>query len=277
MEEGKRAGICRPTSGSLIHGLLTLRFEISLTFDSVPNDNMNALNPYAIPVYPRQRMLTITQTSRQISTNFLGGSPLNRLSWLRTSQVFVDAILRSPSTRWILFRSGQPLVFSHNDQPKTRSLARLATADVKPLLGHEPYLGQAEHDGEIAPQGVSALEVARLRGPKIVFLGLEEPRGTTAILPSSDFSAKTEAPEAVAERVTGTPYFSLDVSDVESPALDAMLENSQLTKDGGQLKFSEPRAAVNFLSWFDAAVFAEARSIVDWNSRNRVCPGFARG
>lgn len=203
--------------------------------------------------------------------NFLGGSPLNRLSWLRTSQVFVDAILRSPSTRWVLFNAGNPLVLSFQDQPKLLSLARLTTVDIKPLLGPEPYLGQGENDGDIASHSESTLEVARLRGPKIVFLGLEEPRGTTALLPSSDFSAKKEAPEAIAERITGTPYFSLDVSDVESSALDTVLRQSQLVKGDGQVRFSEPRAAMSSMNWFDAAVFAEARSMVDWNSRNKVC------
>jgi len=207
----------------------------------------------------------------QISANFPGGSPLNRLSWLRTSQVFVDAILHSPSTRWILFKSGQPLVVSHKDRAKLRPLARLTTADVKPLLGPEPYLGQGQNDGDIAPNGISVLEVARLRGPKIIFLGLEEPHGTTAILPSSDFSVKKEAPEVIAERITGTPYFSLDVSDAESAALDAVLQNNQLAKDEGQLKFLEARAAMFSMNWFDAAVFAEAGSMIDWNARNKFC------
>lgn len=116
-----------------------------------------------------------------------------------------------------------------------------------------------------------------MRGPKIVFLGLEEPHGTTAILPSSDFSVKKEAPEIVAERITGIPYFSLDVSDVDSSALDVLLQSNQLTEDGSQVKFSEARAAMSSVDWFDAAVFAEARSMVDWNSRNRVCTDFIRG
>lgn len=171
----------------------------------------------------------------------------------------------------------KPLVVSHKDQPTSRSLARLTTAEVKPLLGPEPYLGQAENVGDIAPHGESALEVARLRGPKIVFLGLEEPHGTTAILPSSDFSPKKEAPEIVAERITGTPYFSLDVSDVDSSALDTVLQNNQLTEDGSRIKFSEARAAMSSMNWFDAAVFAETRSMVDWNSRNRVCTDSIRG
>ena len=140
-----------------------------------------------------------------------------------------------------------------------------------PLLGPVPYLGQGEKSGDIAPHSEPALEVARLRGPKIVFLGLEEPYGTPTLLPSSDFSAKKEAPEVIAERITGTPYFSLDVSDVESSALNNLLQSNELVQDGGQVRFSEPRAAMNSMNWFDAAVFAQARSMVDWNSRNKVC------
>ena len=237
---------------------------------------MSAHNPYVTPVRKTEGNST-DASFRQPSVNFLGGSPLNRLSWLRTSQVFIGATLRSPATRWILFKSGQPLLVFHKDRPRGRSLARLTTADVKPLLGPEPYLGQGQTDGEIAPDGVSALEVARLRGPKIVFLGLEEPQGTTVILPPSDFSDKTEAPEVVAERIIGTPYFSLDVSDIESSALDPLLQNDELAKDGNQFKFSEGRGAMLSMSWYDAAVFAEARTIVDWNARSRVCGNFMRG
>lgn len=61
---------------------------------------------------------------------------------------------------------------------------------------------------------------------------------------------------------------------MESSALDTVLQNNQLAKDGGQLKFSEARVAMNSMSWFDAAVFAEARSMVDWNARNKVLHQF---
>ena len=233
---------------------------------------MSFVNPYVM-FPPTTQTLTVNKISRWISVNFLGGSPLNRLSWLRTSQVFIDAILRSPSTRWVLFNSGNPLVLSRRDQPTSLSLARLTTADVKSLLGPEPYLGQGENDGDIASYGEPALVVARLRGPEIVFLGLEEPRGTAALFPSSDFSVKREAPEVVAERITGTPYFSLDVSRVESSVLDIVLQNNQLVESGGQVRFSEARTAMNSMSCFDAAVFAEARSMIDWNSRNKVRTG----
>lgn len=201
--------------------------------------------------------------------NFLGGSPLNRLSWLRTSQPFLNAIIHAPSTRWVVFREGQPLIVSESSQ-RALSLARLSTSDVKPLLGSEPFFAQGEKDGELAPNGISVLEAARCRGPPIVFLGLHEPQTVTAgALPSSDFSGKNDH-ETIIQNINGTPYFSLDVTDVDQQTIDAVLQNSEASKAGAQLMFEEPRKAMGTFDVFEAAVFAEARSMVDWNSRNKV-------
>ncbi|KAI8993947.1 NUDIX hydrolase domain-like protein [Trametes punicea] len=203
--------------------------------------------------------------------NFLGGSPLNRLSWLRTSQGFLNAIVHAPSTRWVVFKEGQPLVHSQANTQK-QHLARLTTSDVQPLLGSEPFFSQGQHPGELAPSDVPGLEAARLRGTPVVFLGLHETDAkSTNALPSSDFSAKAVA-ETVVSHIKGTAYFSLDVSDVAQAELDQLLQNAAATKDGAQLAFSEPRAAMGNFDVFEAALFAEARSMVDWNARNKFCP-----
>lgn len=118
------------------------------------------------------------------------------------------------------------------------------------------------------------MEAARFSSPKIVFLGLHEPEGIVAALPSSDFSVKTESPEIVAEKIKGTPYFSLDVSEIDNDEVQKVLQASESSKGGFQLKFTEPRAAMTSVDVFDAAVFAEARSMVDWNERNRVSSAF---
>ncbi|CDO69171.1 hypothetical protein BN946_scf185042.g73 [Trametes cinnabarina] len=200
--------------------------------------------------------------------NFLGGSPLNRLSWLRTSQPFLNAVVHAPSTRWVVFKEGQPLVHSRPNAQK-QSLARLTTNDVRPLLGSEPIFSQGQHEGELAPTDVSGLDAARLRGPPVVFLGLHETdAGSSNALPSSDFSAKSSA-ETVIANISGTPYFSLDVSDVAEAQLDEVLKNAAVTKEGADLAFSEPRAAMGNFDAFEAALFAEARSMVDWNARNK--------
>ncbi|KAG1725269.1 NUDIX hydrolase domain-like protein [Suillus paluster] len=189
-------------------------------------------------------------------TNFLGGSPLNRLSWLRTSHSFLNAVVVSPTTRWILFNGGQPLIASHPGT-QTRSLALLSTDDVKPLLGAEPFFGQCEQEGEHCAPDVPVLEAARVRGPPIVFLGLEEAEASGSALPSSDF----KDPHAAVEKLKGTPYFSVDVVDLDENKINEVIENTELAKDGSTLAFLEPRAAMSSLDVYTAGIFAEARSM----------------
>lgn len=200
--------------------------------------------------------------------NFFGGSPLNRLSWLRTSEHFLNAIVTSPATRWVLFKSGQVLLASE-PETKKRAIAHLTTADVRPLLGSEPFFAQGKNDGDAAESGVSVLEAARLRGPGIIFLGLHEPENASLALPSSDFSAKADA-AAVAAKIEGTPYFSLDVSDLEEKNVSAALEGSELAKNGKALAFTDTRQAMSSMTQFDGGVVAEARAMVDWIARNKV-------
>ncbi|THH29272.1 hypothetical protein EUX98_g4926 [Antrodiella citrinella] len=211
------------------------------------------------------------------STNFFSGSPLNRLSWLRTSQVFLNSVALSPSARWVLFKDGQPLVASEPsaepDKRGRKSLGRLTTAEVRSLLGSDPFFAQGQNDGEVAPAGVSVLEADRLRGPPIVFLGLHEPNseGGADALPSSDFSAKIDA-AAVAEKIKGTPYFTLDVSAVEQKHLDEVIHSAEARQHGTKLGFTDARGALYAFTSFDAAVTAEGKSMVDWNARNKFCP-----
>ncbi|KAI0066000.1 hypothetical protein BV25DRAFT_1797206 [Artomyces pyxidatus] len=194
--------------------------------------------------------------------NFLGGSPLNRLSWLRTSPTFLNAIIVSPATRWVVFQAGQPLITSPSKGQV--NLALLTTADVRPFLGAEPYFGQGQKEGETAAEDVPVLEAARLWGSPLVFLGLNEPE-------TNEFDVK-DVPEDLAKNIKGTPYFSLDVTNAEQAVIDQALLNSGIDKGGEKPYFAEPRGATRGMSDFDAAVFAEARSMVDWNARNQFCP-----
>ncbi|KDQ55729.1 hypothetical protein JAAARDRAFT_328204 [Jaapia argillacea MUCL 33604] len=202
--------------------------------------------------------------------NFFGGSPLNRLSWLRPSATFLNSIIASPETRWLVLKGGLPLLTTG---PK-RSIARLSTADVRPLLGAEPFFGQGERDGQSAPDDVSVLEAARLRHARVVFLGLHEPGGSTiGTLPSSDFTNKEESPETVVSRIKGTAYFSVDVTDIDQATVTSVLQNAQATKAGTTMEFSDARSAMGDFDGFQGALLAETLTMTDWNARNRFCPG----
>ena len=150
------------------------------------------------------------------------------------------------------------------------ALARLSTADVRALLGPEPLFDQGQHEGEAAAgNAVKELAAARLHGPPVVFLGLHEPAEGAPALPSSEFSARGDA-EAVVARLRGTPFFSLDVTDVPPASVDAALQGSQSARDGAKLEFVDGRAAMSLMSQFDSGVFSVARTLVDWTARNKV-------
>ncbi|GJE92792.1 NADH pyrophosphatase domain-containing protein [Phanerochaete sordida] len=209
-------------------------------------------------------------TSAKGHTHYFAGGPLNRLAWLRTSPAFLNAVVRSPETRWVLFSDGKPLLAT--PPAGTAALARLETRDVLPLLGPEPFFSQAQRPGELAPPDTKELQAARLHGPPAVFLGLHEPAEGAPALPSSELSGRENA-EAVVARLRGTPYFSLDVTDVPSANVDAALQGSQSGRDGAKLEFVDGRAAMSLINQFDSGVFSVARTLVDWTARNKFCAG----
>ncbi|KAF5355066.1 hypothetical protein D9756_005512 [Leucocoprinus leucothites] len=221
--------------------------------------------------------------------NMFGGSPLNRLSWLRTSHHFLNAVITLPQTRWLLFNTGQPLVVFNPSTPNIRAQpGYLTTSEVTPLLGLRPYFGQGQKVGTIVPDEVnnvrhSPTEAARHypQSRPIVFLGVHEKiahSDVAAALPTAEFSSPDFAIETI-KRLDGTPYFAMEVADLvedgqftEERVLGLFKESSQ-GKEGKVFSWSEPRALLSGLDPFTAAVFASAKSLVDWNYRNKFCPG----
>ncbi|KAG6879134.1 hypothetical protein C0992_004951 [Termitomyces sp. T32_za158] len=199
------------------------------------------------------------------------GSPLNRLSWLRTSHLFLNAVIASPSTRWLLFNAGQPLVLANPEFPRKQTLAFLTTKDVRPFLGPEPFFGQDKEIGQLVAESPekedSPTGAARHHSAPVVFLGFQE-HSKTGALPSSDF---VDATAAVAN-LDGTPYFSMDVADLDltPERMKGILQETAPAREGQSLSWSEPRVLMTGLDHFSGAVFAEARSLVDWNQRNKV-------
>jgi NAD+ diphosphatase len=208
-------------------------------------------------------------SSPRVINNPFTGLTLNRLSWLRTSHHFLNAIVQSPNTRWLLFNSGRPLVVSGSTQKQ--HLAYLTTQDVKPFLGEEPYFGQGEAPGILlnTVEETSHTEACRHIGSPVVFLGLRELESSTSALPSSEFK---DAEEAV-KNLEGTPYFSMEVEDLNlnEKQLEVILNNTESARSGQILSWSETRILFATLDPFDVSIFAEAKSMVDWNQRNKVC------
>ena len=167
-----------------------------------------------------------------------------------------------------MFNDGKPLMSTPNTGNSGPALARLTTDNVRPWLGSEPIFSQGQHAGSAADPEAASLQASRLHGPPIIFLGLHEEENVVHALPSSEFSAKKDA-QAVVSNVHGTPYFSVDVTELEEQSVSEVLKGGS---DAGNVKleFLDGRAAMGSLTQFDSAVFAEARSLVDWTARNKV-------
>jgi len=146
-------------------------------------------------------------------------------------------------------------------------LALLTTAEVEDFLGPKPYFGQGptESEGSIAPVDLPILEAARFRGAPIVFLGVNEPQ--------ANVYCPTVPPEEFAKALVGTPFFSIDLSEVSQIELEGWVQTSAAATGGFNLSFDEPRSAMLGMNEFDAGVFAESRTMVDWNFRNKVRDG----
>ncbi|KAI9890329.1 MAG: NADH pyrophosphatase [Vezdaea aestivalis] len=165
------------------------------------------------------------------------GSPLNRLSFLRTDHSFLSKAVIHPTTSFLLLNELWPLA---KDSTK---LVYARYQDVKPLIGEDPFKKSEE-------QLLADYDSARTI-PILVFLGInEKDQGLTHGIYS------------------GAPYFALDISSTGSIADQA----SELRKslEGKGSKFLEGRMQMNFDAP-DAAIFAQARSLVDWNRRNPFC------
>ncbi|CAK5281693.1 unnamed protein product [Mycena citricolor] len=198
------------------------------------------------------------------------GSPLNRLSWLRSSPSFLNAVALSPKARWLVSKGHNQLVSVPASDPNARpSIATLSTSQLQPFLGPAPYFGQGKDEGGLltAEEQISFTEAVRHRGVRVVFLGLLDTLSVANALPSSDFTD----PEKAVANLTGAPYFAIDVSEAEDDA-DALLS---LEKDSLALSWAEARGVMMGLKLDQTSLdlFNEARSMVDWNRRNKFCPG----
>lgn len=201
---------------------------------------------------------------------------MNRLAWLRESATFLNTAALDSSTRWLLFNKAfDPLMLidppGENSAEQTRKLALLSTAQVKPLLGIDRLFGQGQSlaGGDsvltdvIEPAELpepKLLQAARLRGPKIVFLGIHEREGVQA-LPTGGFKS--------AQDLTGTPYFALDISKSDPAEVENLLQSAS-PSPSHKLEFQGSRPAAAWFDHFDAPIFSLGRSMVDWNARNRV-------
>lgn len=173
--------------------------------------------------------------------NYFSGSPLNRVSFLRGDNAFLSSALKHPTTSFLLFNDLKPLTHSPS------KLALSSYADVKPLIGDNPF---ARTEDEMMEQYDSTVTI-----PQMIFLGLDE-RNKQGLVWKDLYK--------------GAPMWAVDVTPKGSQAEAA--KKLAADKEAEGLSFLDGRMILS-LPAPEAAVYAQARALLDWNERNPFCGG----
>ncbi|GAA6040372.1 hypothetical protein JCM8097_007582 [Rhodosporidiobolus ruineniae] len=219
---------------------------------------------------------------------YYAGNPLNRLSYLRSSAAFLTSALTSPKARFLALDNLQLLSDLPTDNDKNKHVALLTWNDVQPFVGDAKNFFRGvdgKNDDEVANLAVSASFASKfgkqtvgeltveekreyfINQPALVFLGVDE-RSAPDSAKALPLSKPDENSTLESHSPHGQPYWALDVS-----ALDELKKKAV---EGGKREFGELRAGAQTIPPEEAAIAAEARALVDWNTRNKFCPGCSR-
>ncbi|KAL1974831.1 hypothetical protein VTN31DRAFT_5035 [Thermomyces dupontii] len=180
------------------------------------------------------------------TVNYFGGSPLNRLSFLRSDHTFLSAAVKHPSTRFVLFQDLAPLI------TPARRLYLAKHAEVEALVPATAFDKSEEEAIRDYDSGVTR--------PDLIFLGVDEHAAPDA----------PEEPLLEWKTYRGRPFFALDVSERG--------DETQRTGAAELVKTLEAQGVTPWLSRHhtdfspdEAAIFAQGRALLDWNRRNTFC------
>ncbi|PWY86439.1 hypothetical protein BO94DRAFT_535594 [Aspergillus sclerotioniger CBS 115572] len=175
------------------------------------------------------------------TVNYFSSSPLNRLSFLRSDHAFLSAALKHPSTRFVLMKDFAPLT-------KTPAEPYYAKYDEVRKLVPDTIYDKSEED-------IIKEYDSRKTTASPIFLGLDE----------------TQKQDSLTWKIySGTPYFALDVTPrgSEEQQTNSKVVISDVEAKG--LAFLQGRTIMSFPAG-EAAIYAQARALIDWNTRNTFC------
>jgi NAD+ diphosphatase len=133
-----------------------------------------------LPILAADDSMLSRKFGREVA-NYFAGSPLNRVSFLRTDHAFLNAAFAHPTTSFLLLDNYSPLA------KDTVHLAYVGQEDVVPLTGPEPFKKTEEEQ-------IKSFN-SEITQPLILFLGLDE-----------------KTPGFTYREYKGNPYFAIDVT-----------------------------------------------------------------
>ncbi|CAK1364656.1 Peroxisomal NADH pyrophosphatase NUDT12 [Cercospora beticola] len=178
---------------------------------------------------------TLTEVFGLGNNAYFSNGKIDRLAFLRTQYDLLDKASRHTSAKYLTFNELNALRDSHGN------FAYVGYEDVKDLIG-EPFA----KDEKAQIQSFDPAE----HHPRLVFLGL-------------DLEAGCKTPAVTLGMYHGVPYFALDVSS-------SYYDNFK-AKQTEQGRTHVPTRVDLKLTRDDSSILSHARSLLDWNTRNRFC------
>ncbi|KAF7936890.1 hypothetical protein BELL_0012g00180 [Botrytis elliptica] len=193
------------------------------------------------PAHPDVDSMLTRKFGREVA-NYFSGSPLNRVSFLRANHDFISSAFTHPATNFLLLNNLAPLTKDPSH------LAYSSHSDITGLTGQNPF----EKDEETMIKEFNSSKTL----PLVLFLGLDE---------------RSKDKEGFKHGIySGTPYFAIDVTPKGTYENEANSVVKAMQEKG--LVFQEGRMLMS-LDAQEAAIFAQARALLDWNARNPFCGG----
>ena len=230
------------------------------------------------PAFPSVDSMLSRKFGKEIA-NYFSGNPLNRVGFLREDSKFLSSAFAHPSTSFLLCNELQPLI---KKGYKVGSKLEFVGKDtIVAVVGEDPY-AKGEKD-QIADYDSSVYT------PQMIFLGIDEANKN-----GMEYQSKN--------LYKGAPYFAVDITPRHPSVKDACekliatLGEKGMTFAQGRVmdvdathgknltteskyKFSSSflrrERIENSEAWYadasEAAIYAEARALLDWNARNPFC------
>ncbi|TGO30114.1 hypothetical protein BPAE_0008g01060 [Botrytis paeoniae] len=193
------------------------------------------------PAHPNVDSMLTRKFGREVA-NYFSGSPLNRVSFLRANHDFISSAFTHPATNFLLLNNLAPLTKDPSH------LAYSSHSEITGLTGQNPF----EKDEETMIKEFNSSKTL----PLVLFLGLDE---------------RSKDKEGFKHGIySGVPYFAIDVTPKGTYENEANSVVKAMQEKG--LVFQEGRVIMS-LDAQEAAIFAQARALLDWNARNPFCGG----
>ncbi|KAF3987675.1 hypothetical protein FT663_03244 [Candidozyma haemuli var. vulneris] len=210
---------------------------------------------------------------------YFGQEVVNRVSFLREDSDFVSNAVTHPSTRFIFYFKGDPLV--NKSAPKEK-LVVLTNGDNQLL--EEQIAGTRK--GLLAAEGWKKAVEAWSDDNKEQSPSLRSPgKPTFLLLGMRDESVGLELHQLKCEdadcyldhqgRYSGIPFFGVDLTNAPEIAelVKDHVANNESSVPKEDLIFSYSRKHTMGFTGVESSLFSHGKMFFDWLGRNRFCPG----